>query len=138
MITKIKNQIRNKLIKFLNIDDLEKLLNKEITRNDNSFRYFKNETNAIRHDISHFQQSVNTLHNTVENVVSIGTDVDYYAGGRSWAVICIEGKMDIVKFVDLSRRDALGVLQFLKQFEAGKHCIDTPYKEMFVGDMFKF
>ena len=28
-------------------------------------------------DISHFQESVNTLHRTVENVVHIGTDVDF-------------------------------------------------------------
>jgi len=33
----------------------------------------------------------------------------------------------------LGGQNAREILDFLKNFEAGKHCIDTPYKEMFYG-----
>ena len=69
----------------------------------------------------------------------IGTDVTVNPNyGRSWSVVCIEGKLNIVKFVDLDRRDGMEVLRFLKQFEAGKHCVDSPYKEFFLEGFFKF
>ena len=91
-----------------------------------------NTRKELKVDISHFQESVNTLHNTVENVVHIGTDVRENRGyGHSWAVICVEGKLNIVKFINLDRKDAREIFDFLKHFEAGRHCVDTPYKEMF-------
>ena len=46
--------------------------------------------------------------------------------------------MDVVKFVDLSGKNMREVLHFLKQFESGSYCIDTPYKEMFYDGLFKF
>lgn len=144
-MNKIKTYIRNKLIRFLGIDLLHDNFNKHIENNINAFKSqtetIYNLNNSTRNDltnqIQYFQDSVNVLHNTVENVVHIGTDVRQY-NGSSWAVICIEGNMNVVKFVDLGRNDIREVLHFLKQFEAGKHCIDTPYKEMFNGELFKF
>jgi hypothetical protein len=46
--------------------------------------------------------------------------------------------MNFVKFIDLGRSEARDVMMFLKQFEVGKHCIDSPYKEMFYDGLFKF
>lgn len=143
-MSRIKQWIKNKLIIFLGIDGLITLFDKHIDNNVDSFNEFNrtmynlnNETRRNLGDqISHFQQSVNILHNTVENVVHIGTDIREY-NGHSWAVVCIEGKMNLVKFVDLGVKDARYVLDFLKQFEGGRHCIDTPNK-CFYGDLFKF
>jgi hypothetical protein len=78
------------------------------------------------------------LHNTIENICHIGTDVHYSKTGRSWAVICIEGNLNIVKFIDLDRKCAQDILYFLKQFEAGKYCIDSPCNEIFYDGLFKF
>lgn len=96
-----------------------------------------NTRKDLGNQISYFQESVNTLHNTVENVVHIGTDIRVNERGYSWAVVCIEGKMNIVKFIDLDRKNAREIFEFLKHFEAGRHCVDTPYKQMFDG-LFKF
>lgn len=145
-MNKVKSWIRKRLISFLNIDDLTNLLDKHIDNNDNAFKDLRNLTynlndntrKEIQQNISHFQQSVNTLHDTVENVVHIGTDVHMPQSGRSWAVVCIEGKINIVKFIDLDRKNAREVLDFLKHFEAGRHCVDAPYKEMFYDGIFKF
>lgn len=144
-MNKFKNWLRFKLIKFLGIDRLTDLFDKHIDNNYKLFENLKNLTydlnNNTRKDlgnqISYFQESVNTLHNTVENVVHIGTDVRVNERGYSWAVVCIEGKMNIVKFIDLDRKNAREIFEFLKHFEAGRHCVDTPYKQMFDG-LFKF
>ena len=146
---KIKNWIRSKLMDYLGINNLINILDKHIDNNDNSFRELTNTVYSLnsstrkelKNDISHFQESVNVLHNTVENVVHIGTNVcqtGKYNNERSWAVICVEGKMNLVKFVSLDARSVRDLLQYLKQFEAGRHCIDTPDSEIFYDGLFKF
>ena len=145
----MKKWLRNKLRKFLYIDNLESKFSDQISRFDNhekSNQYqINNLTDRIssnhkdlKNNISHFQDSVNVLHNTIENVVHIGTDFCRDDYGHSWAVVCIEGKINIVKFIDLNRKDAKYIFDFLKQFEGGRHCVDTPYKEMFMDGFFKF
>jgi hypothetical protein len=152
-LKRIKNWLRIKLKKFLDIEVLERDYkhHKEGNRTDfdwlqKDIRINRNEINnvgnSLKKDINHFQESVNTLHTTVENVVHIGTDVRYdsgsYTDGHSWAVICIEGKLNIVKFVKFDRSNAMDLLRYLKQYEAGRHCIDTPYSEIFYDGFFKF
>jgi len=149
MMNKFKNWLRIKLKYFLDIDNLESnFKDHEIFNNirfadvgkdtNDKISYLRKLINNSTNDISHCQESVNILHNTIENVVHIGTDVYKPNQGHSWAIICIEGKMNIVKFIDLERRDAIDVMQFLKRYEAGRHCIDTPYKEFFYDGLFKF
>jgi hypothetical protein len=144
-MNKIKQWIRNKLITFLLIDKLnESFTTHETTTNirlrdinwnletvDGDIKYLTKEVN-------HFNQSIDAIHRTVESVIHIGTDVYKPNQGHSWAVICVEGKMNIIKFIDLDRTDAREIFDFLKHFEAGRHCIDTPYKEFFYDGLFKF
>lgn len=141
-MNKLKNYIRNKMMDFLGINELVNLFDKYIDTNDNTFQEINRNMYKLNTEcnnkISHFQDSVNVLHSTVENVVHIGTDVRHNTNEHSWAVVCVEGKMNIVKFVSLERKDGIHMLDFLKQFEAGKHCIDTPYKEIFNNGLFKF
>jgi hypothetical protein len=143
MVKEFKQWLKQKLRNYLEVDNLDKEL-KEHRRSYNvKSKQLENNIESVyknlKNDISHFQDSVNILHNTVENVVHIGTDVCIDNRCRnSWAVICVEGKINIVKFVDLNGRDARDILHFLKQFEAGRHCIDTPYKYVFDDEFFKF
>jgi len=145
-----KNWLRIKLKDFLDIGNLESNFKDHETFNNirfhdiesdthDKYSYLRKVINNSTNDILHCQESINILHNTIENVVHIGTDVTVNPNyGRSWSVVCIEGKLNIVKFVDLDRRDGMEVLRFLKQFEAGKHCVDSPYKEFFLEGFFKF
>lgn len=150
-MNKIKNWLRSKLRDFLGVSDIDSNFKDHETFNSLRFTdiekdindrtsYLRKLINNNSGDISHCQDSVNVLHNTIENVVHIGTDVRYHnERTHSWAVVCIEGNINIVKFVDLGRQDARGILEYLKHFEAGRHCIDTPYKQMFLdGGLFKF
>ena len=145
----MKEWLKNKLKIFLNIDSLESQFDNHqsvFNNHEKSNQFQINNLHSIissnykylKNDISHFQDSVNILHNTVENVVHIGTDVCQEGAGHSWAVVCVEGKINIVKFVDLNRKDTREIFDFLKHFEGGRHCIDIPYKEMFMKEFFKF
>ena len=98
----------------------------------------KTDIKDLNNRIMHQQDSIDKFHTTIQNVVHIGTDVRYQEYGHSWAVVCVEGNINIVKFVDLDRKDAREILDFLKHFEAGKHCVDSSYKQMFLDGLFKF
>ena len=161
MFTKLKNKIRNKLMDWLGITLLEDIaiqnmkrlkeqmenkiefsntaLENMIKENKNIIEENKNKIKELSEKVTYNYEAIEVLHNTIQNVVHIGTNVcpNPYSGG-SWAVVCLEGKMNIVKFIDLNRGDIRHILDFLKQFEAGKHCIDAPYKEFFYNSMFKF
>ena len=116
-----------KLRKFLGVDDVES----KITKLSRGMEY-NQKSNISYHDhlrdrINNHSDKINAIHKTLESVVDIGTDVCKSSyDSHSWAVVCIEGRVNMVKFVDLSGRDAHSVMDFLKQFEAGRHCIDSP------------
>lgn len=143
----IRDSIRYKLTRFLGIDTVVRMLERHTDNNDDSFHELtslaydlnKNTRADLNSQISHFQESVNILHNTVENIVHIGTDVDARLNNNhSWAVVCVEGKINIVKFVPLDHRSAKDILDYLRQFEGGRHCIDTPIGFRLQDELFKF
>lgn len=75
----------------------------------------------------------------MNSICDVGTDVGLY-NDHSWAVICIHGKADYVKFVDMSREDIMTVARFLKQFEYSNRVTDSPigYKQFFEDMIVKF
>lgn len=134
----IFNKLKLKIKGYLGIAKLEE----ELKMTQRELREYKTVNKAaierLFNDINYNAQAINSLHRAIENVVHIGTDVQENRSGHSWAVVCIEGKLNIVKFVDLDRKDAREILDFLKHFEGSRHCIDAPYKEMFYDGLFKF
>ena len=62
----------------------------------------------------------------ITQICNIGVDVGFTTEDHSWAVICIAGKPEYVKFLPLTYRDAKDVLHFLKQFEYSKQIVDSP------------
>lgn len=128
MIEKIKNKIRSKLRMFLGIDVFEENYQSHRVWNDSRVLSLERMSNLHGGRLSKHDKEIEALHNTVSNVVSIGVDHVPHDRGSSWAVVCIEGKYNVVKFVPLHKSDVNHMLDFLKQFEAGRHVIDTPYK----------
>lgn len=111
----IKKYIIKKLIKWLDLENIKR----DIERNYREFKAFRK--------ISHEDMGIvqNQIHN-INQLCSIGVDVSV-RDNRNWAVICIEGKPNFVKFVDLSRSDIMEVQRFLKQFEGSNRIVDAPY-----------
>jgi len=88
--------------------------------------------------VSDNREDIEILHNTIKSVVSVGADVVPNQGNeRSWAVICIEGNYNIVKFIDMRGTDYRYIMDFLKQFEGSRMVVDAPNPRMFES-MFKF
>jgi hypothetical protein len=132
MFKKLKTNIKNKIKEWLGITELNVKLNAYKESNNLYAKYLKNE-------ISNNSEAITSIHRTLENVIHIGTDVrpnQYDA--HSWAVVCVEGKMNLVKFIDLRNQDGREILQFLKRYEAGRHCIDAPCSGVFYDGLFKF
>ena len=50
----------------------------------------------------------------------------HHSQDHSWAVVCIAGKPEYVKFIPLNYDTAKDVLRFLKQFEYSNKVIDSP------------
>ncbi|MEE0441180.1 MAG: hypothetical protein UDG84_02080 [Thomasclavelia sp.] len=60
-----------------------------------------------------------------QSITNVGVDVDY--NKHSWAVICIEGKSEYVKFVDLTGAEARDIKSFVNQFGKKKAVVDSPF-----------
>ncbi|UGO50749.1 hypothetical protein PQE68_gp158 [Bacillus phage vB_BanS_Sophrita] len=53
--------------------------------------------------------------------------VDHYPrGNESWAVVCIEGKPEYVRLINLSRADVREIAYYLKQFDRDSRIVDSP------------
>lgn len=61
----------------------------------------------------------------MNSMIDVGTDIGFYSDDHSWAVVCIKGHPEYVKFIPLSHRDAHEVLEFLKHFKYSDRVIDS-------------
>lgn len=88
---------------------------------------------CIDKQLIELQQDVGILHDTLRSVVSVGVDIvpNNMGNDRSWAVICIEGNYNVVKFIDMHGSDYYEILRYLKRFEGSRMCIDAPRGKWF-------
>lgn len=61
-------------------------------------------------------------------ITDVAVDVNMGRNEYSWAVVCIAGKPEYVKFIPLNRNDARSVIDFLNQFQYSKHIVDSPIR----------
>lgn len=133
----IKEKLKNWLLKE-ELNDLKELKEKfECTQrvyNESCRQLERAQTvmNEARdmHDKSRIL--VSDCHKFMNSICDVGTDVAYYGNEHSWAVICIHGKRDFIKFVDMRQCDIREVASFLKRFERSNRVTDSPlHPEMF-------
>lgn len=115
---KIKDKIKEWLFK----DEIEKMNSLE---------------NALREEVSRIRlatmccndakKEIEECRKLLTQFVDIGVDVGFCSEEHSWAVICIAGKTEYVKFMPLQYKDAKDVLDFFKRFQYSKHVIDSPF-----------
>ena len=70
---------------------------------------------------------VNKMKSLYQQITNVGVAVDYY-GKNSWAVICIDGHPEYVKFVDLKESEARDIKNFLRRFEKSNVVVDSPFR----------
>lgn len=78
------------------------------------------------------QKELESCKKLMNEICDVGVDVGYHDTEHSWAVVCIHGKIEYVKFVPLTHKDAKSLLDFLKNFQYSKYVVDSPlgFKDM--------
>jgi hypothetical protein len=85
--------------------------------------------------ISESQALLSDCHKFMNSICDVGTDIGFRSNDHSWAVICIHGKMDYVKFVDMGQKDIQSIANFLKNFEYSNRVTDSPLNKRWIEDM---
>lgn len=115
---KVKKWIRNKLTKFLGIDDLVQ----SNTALHNKFNY----NNRLLESLEYNNKEIISKNEYILSQFNLAADINPKGYDHSWAIISIQGKPEYVKFVNLSNRDMREVHSFLKRFEGTNRTIDSP------------
>ena len=105
-------------------------------------KQIEESTNRLRLasiQLGNSEKEIEECRRLLTQFVDIGVDVGFHSDDHSWAVICIAGKPEYVKFMPLEYKDAKCVLDFLKQFQYSRQVIDSPFafKEMVRDRIFK-
>ena len=74
-------------------------------------------------------------HKFMNSICDVGTDIGYRDVDHSWAVICVHGARDYIKFVDMRQSDIRAIVSFLKTFERANRVTDSPFHNSQIEDM---
>lgn len=111
-------------------DKIKELLFKEeiqrINKMEQSLTYEENRIRCAAIQLNNAEKEIEECRRLLTQFIDIGVDVGFHTEEHSWAVICIAGHPEYVKFLPLTHRDARSVLDFLKQFQYSRQVIDSP------------
>lgn len=126
MFQKLKEKIRKWLLEILQ-PDIDALKN-EINESTTELRFAKNNCNeaALQCQIS-IQQN-EEMKKMYNRITDVAVDVGFHDVEHSWAVVCVEGRPEYVKFIPLSGADARTVMNFLRQFQYSQPIVNSPLR----------
>lgn len=107
---KIKQWLVNEVLK----EDIQKL---------NQAQAYYNRASYLCEQSLKTNREMQKMYN---EITDIAVDVGFTNEEHSWAVICVAGKPEYVKFMPLSHTDAKTLIDFLRRFKYSKHIIDSP------------
>ena len=121
-------KLKEKLKNWLFADEIQRIKHIERTINDSvhRFRMASVQLGDAENQLHNAEKEVEECRKLLTQLVDIGVDVGFHTEEHSWAVICIAGHPEYVKFLPLTHRDARGILDFLKQFQYSRQVIDSP------------
>ncbi len=67
---------------------------------------------------------VDDCHKLMNSMTNIGVDICSY--DHSWAVVCVKGHPEYVKFMELSNKDTREIIDYLNHFKYSNLVIDSP------------
>ena len=124
MFQKLKEKIRKWLLEILQ-PDIDALKN-EINESNTTLRFATNNCNDATRQLKISTQQNEEMKRMYNQITDVAVDVDFHDSEHSWAVICIAGKPEYVKFIPLSGADARTVIDFLKRFSYSPRIVDSP------------
>lgn len=107
--------IMNKLMTWLFKDELKQ------------FEEAKMEFAMAKEAYSDAQKLATDSHKLVNSLMDVGVDIELCPDDHSWAVVCIKGHPEYVKFIPLNHKDARDIMIFLKHFEYSNRVVDSPF-----------
>lgn len=121
------NKLRYKLRNWLFKEELDKInfIEKELNQSLERLRLSTIQAEKAN-ELSKESYDTNVqLQRLITPLLDIGTDVEFRED-HSWAVVCIKGKPEYVKFMPLNSGETREVINFLKRYERSNHIIDSP------------
>lgn len=126
MFQKLKEKIRKWLLEILQ-PDIDALKN-EINESTTELRFAKNNCNEAARQCQISTQQNEEMKKMYNHITDVAVDVGFHDSEHSWAVVCVEGRSEYVKFIPLSGADARTVMNFLRQFQYSKLIVDSPLR----------
>lgn len=126
MFQKLKEKIRKWLLEILQ-PDIDALKN-EINESTTELRFAKNNCNEAARQCQISIQQNKEMKKMYNQLTDVAVDVGFHDSEHSWAVVCIAGRPEYVKFIPLSRADARTVINFLRQFQYSQLIVDSPLR----------
>ena len=120
-------KLKSKLKNWLFSDELNKLDKIEYELNQSLERLrlatiLANDANKLSKES---QETNMQLQKLITPILDIGTDIGFY-DDHSWAVVCVKGKPEYVKFISLEHKDTQEIINFLKHYQKSNNVIDSP------------
>ena len=126
MFQKLKEKIRKWLLEILQ-PDIDALKN-EINESTTELRFAKNNCNEAARQCQISIQQNKEMKKMYNQLTDVAVDVRFHDSEHSWAVVCIAGRPEYVKFIPLSGADARTVMNFLRQFQYSQLIVDSPLR----------
>lgn len=118
---RLKKFIKKKLYNFFGLDQI--IESKVQGETKQTKREFYNAKRELDDAIYNYKQAKKI----VDDIVQVGVDIDLYDPNSNWAVICIGGNTDYVRFIDMRGDNIRDISSFLRKFEATSLKVDAPY-----------
>lgn len=126
MFQKLKEKIRIWLLEILQ-PDIDALKN-EINESTTTLRFATNNCNEAARQCQISTKQNEEMKKMYNQITDVAVDVGFHDLEHSWAVVCVEGRPEYVKFIPLSRADARTVINFLRQFQYSQLIVDSPLR----------
>ena len=130
MVKKLKEKIRKWLLEILQ-PDIDALKN-EINESNATLKIAKSNCNDATRQLKISTQQNEEMQKMYNQITDVAVDVGFHDPEHSWAVVCVAGRPEYVKFIPLNNSDTRTVMDFLKHFQYSQHIIDSPlrFKDM--------
>lgn len=125
---KLSSKIRDKLKNWLLKDELKELEDAKAQYKclHNEYTYVNATLGMAQDKYANAYKLVDDCHKMMNSMIDVGADLGFYSDDHSWAVVCIKGHPEYVKFIPLSHQNARDVLEFLKRFRYSDRVVDSP------------
>ncbi len=126
MFQKLKEKIRKWLLEILQ-PDIDALKN-EIDESNTTLKIAQSNCDEAARQCQISTKQNEEMKKMYNEITDVAVDVGFHDSEHSWAVVCVKGRPEYVKFIPLSRADARTVMNFLRQFQYSQLIVDSPLR----------